>query len=72
MSALSNMNANSNQTANQLLYSRRDAARLLGGISDRTIDNYIRSGHLKPTRIVNRVFIHQDELTRIAKQGAGQ
>ena len=70
--SISNMNANSNQTANQLLYSRRDAARILGGVSDTTIDNYIKSGHLKATRVVGRVFIHQDELARIAEQGAGQ
>jgi predicted site-specific integrase-resolvase len=70
--SISNMNANSNQTANQLLYSRRDAAKILGGVSDTTIDSWIRSGHLKPTRVVGRVFIHQEELARIAKQGAGQ
>jgi predicted site-specific integrase-resolvase len=69
MSTLSN-NVNSNQTANQLLYSRRDAAKILGGVSDTTIDSYIRSGHLKATRVVGRVFIHRDELARIAKQGA--
>lgn len=62
---LHNMSANSIQ----LLYSRRDAAKILGGISDRSIDNYSKSGDLKPTRVGGRVMYHLDELTRFAKQG---
>jgi hypothetical protein len=64
----SRTNANSNQTADQLLFSRRDAARILGGISDRTVDNHTRAGHLKPTIIGGRVLYHRDELNRFAKQ----
>lgn len=68
----SNANANSNQTADQLLFSRRDAARILGGISDRTVDNHTRAGHLKPTVVGSRVMYHRDELERFAKQGTSK
>jgi hypothetical protein len=63
------MNANSNQTPNQLRYSRRDAAKILGGISDRSVDNYTRSGDLRPTKVGGRVMYHKDELNRFAAQG---
>ena len=67
--ASQNMQANSNQSANQLLYSRRAAARILGGISDRSVDNYAKSGDLTPTKVGGRVMYHRDELNRFAKQG---
>ncbi len=67
--ASQNMQANSNQSANQLLYSRRATARILGGISDRSVDNYTKSGDLKPTKVGGRVMYHRDELNRFAKQG---
>lgn len=63
------MNANSNQTPNQLLYSRRAAAKILGGISDRSVDNYTKAGDLRPTKVGGRVMYHRDELNRFAKQG---
>lgn len=65
-----NANANSNQSANQLLFSRRDAAKILGGISDRTVDNHTRRGNLKPTRVGGRVLYHRDELNRFALAGS--
>ena len=68
----SNSNVSLNQSANQLLYSRRDAARLLGGISDRTVDNHTRAGHLNPTVVGSRVMYHRDELERFAKHGTSK
>ena len=62
-------NVNINQSANQLLFSRRDAARILGGLSDRTVDNHTRDGSLKATKVGSRVLYHKDELARFAKQG---
>jgi len=64
-----NMHANSNQTPNQLLYSRRAAAKILGGISARSVDNHTKSGALKPTKVGGRVMYHKDELTRFAAHG---
>jgi hypothetical protein len=64
------MNVNSNQTPNQLLYSRRDAAKILGGISARSVDTYTKSGDLHSTRVGGRVMYHKDELTRFAKHGS--
>jgi len=63
------MNANSNQTPNQLLYSRRAAAKILGGISDRSVDNHAKAGDLRPTKVGGRVMYHRDELNRFAKRG---
>jgi hypothetical protein len=63
-------NSNLNQAPDQLLYSRRDAARVLGGISPRTVDNHTRAGLLKATRIGGRKMYHVDELNRYAREGS--
>jgi hypothetical protein len=62
-------NVNNNQSANQLLFSRRDSARILGGISARTVDLHAQNGSLTPTKVGGRIFFHKDELARFAKQG---
>jgi hypothetical protein len=64
-----NMKSNSNQSSDQLLYSRRDAARILGGICTDSVDNYIRRGDLRAVQVGGRVFIHRDELNRVARNG---
>jgi Helix-turn-helix domain len=62
-------NVSLNQNANQLLFSRRDSARILGGLSVRTVDSHTRSGSLKPTKVGGRIFFHKSELQRFARQG---
>jgi Helix-turn-helix domain len=62
-------NVSLNVRANQLLFSRRDSARILGGISPRTVDLHARSGALKATHVGGRIFFHKSELARFAKQG---
>lgn len=64
-----NMKANSNASADQLLFSRRDAARILGGISARTVDKLVRRGDLQSTKVGDRPMFHRDELNRIARNG---
>ena len=64
-----NMKINSNQSSDQLLYSRRDAARILGGISARTVDKLVRRGDLQSTKVGDRPMFHRDELNRVARHG---
>jgi hypothetical protein len=51
-----------------LLYSRKDAVRLLGGISIRTLDSLIAMKELPARRIGGRVFIHYADLERFARR----
>ncbi len=49
--------------------STKEAAELLG-VSEKTIYNFIKSGHLKPNRIggvkkAGRTFIHIDQIKRL-------
>jgi hypothetical protein len=52
-------------TAPRLLYSRKDAARLLS-ISTRSLDYLIVKGTLNTRRIGSRVLIEHEELIRLA------
>ncbi len=53
----------------QMLYSVRDAARELGGISVWTLRKHISQGTVRPTRLGRRVFLSAEELTRIQREG---
>ena len=50
----------------QLLYSRRDAARMLGNLSVRQLDYLIELRRLVPTYIGRRPFLHIEQLRRFA------
>jgi len=51
-----------------LLYSRRDAARLLG-ISLRSVDYLIASGKLKSRKIGSRILVPASQIARLAETG---
>jgi hypothetical protein len=63
------MRANSNTSRDQLLYSRRDAARVLGGIHPRTIDRLAADGQLHPVNVGKRPMFHREDLAAFAKSG---
>jgi len=52
----------------ELLFSRRAAARKLGGLSVRTVDNLVACGELHPRRVGRRVFFEGRELERFARR----
>jgi excisionase family DNA binding protein len=52
----------------QLLYSRRDAARVLS-LSVRSIDKLISKGQLSTVQVGTRRLLPRSELERIASQG---
>jgi len=51
------------------LHSYARSAEFLGGISDRSVKNYVREKKLRPVKIGGRVFIRQSELERFIKAG---
>lgn len=54
-----------NQKVEKLLYSRREAAQLLG-VCILTIDHLVQRGELHPRRIGSRVMFSRTELERYA------
>src|SRR4029077_8947461 len=66
-----NMNGadvNNNQTGDQLLLSREEAARRLS-LSPQTLDKRIKSGAVPVVRIGDRPMIHVDTVREIARKG---
>lgn len=53
-------------TIDRLLYSRREAARLLS-ISERSLTHLISNKRVSVTRVGRRTLIHRDELLRFAR-----
>jgi excisionase family DNA binding protein len=65
-----NMKANSNTHRDQLLFSRRDAAQVLGGIHPRTVDRLAADGQLHPVTVgKRRVMFHREDLAEFARSG---
>lgn len=59
-----------NQTSSEpQLFSVKDAARVLGGISIWTLHKHIAYGNVKVTRIGRRVFLTAGEVERIRRDG---
>jgi len=57
------------QSGEQHLYSKEEAAKRLGNISMATIDKHIRRGNLRVTKIGRRPFLSHTELNRISREG---
>ncbi|WP_213805734.1 helix-turn-helix domain-containing protein [Granulicella sp. dw_53] len=53
-------------SSEQILFNVKDAGRMLGGLSPRSIRYLIANNVLKVRRLGARVFIHKDELVRFA------
>ena len=51
------------------LYDLQDAAKMLGGISVWTLRKHLELGNLRVTRIGRRVFLSDEEVQRISRQG---
>lgn len=51
----------------RLLYTREEAAQLLGGIHVRTLYELIHTGQIKVKRIGRRVFIPKQEIERFSR-----
>lgn len=54
-------------TAETILLSRREAARLLS-VTTRLIDRLARDGEIRPTRLGRRVLVARTELERYVRQ----
>lgn len=54
------------------LYSIRDAATFLGGVSERTVTAWYSQGRLKPTKLGRRVFLRKSELERFIAAGSAE
>jgi CTP:molybdopterin cytidylyltransferase MocA len=65
---LNGTSANLNQSANQLLLSRSDAARALS-MSTQALDIRIKNGSVPVVRIGDRPMIHVDTIRKIATEG---
>lgn len=64
---------NSSADSQQLLYSREQAARLLGGVSISTITRLEQEGRLTPVRLSNsktgQVFYRSEDVIALTKTG---
>ncbi len=52
-----------------LLLSKRQAAKLLGVSRGRTLDELIRTGHLRPVVVLGRLKLPREEVERLAREG---
>jgi len=59
---------NAASTLEPILVGRREATRILGGISLRSLDHAVASGLLKPRRLGRRVMFTVTELQRFASR----
>jgi len=53
----------------QQLYSLEQASQALGGCSQWLLRKHIYAGRIKVTRIGTRVFIPDEEISRLAREG---
>jgi hypothetical protein len=51
------------------LFSVEEAGRLLGGISPWTLRKHISRGNVRVTRLGRRVFLDEEEMSRIVREG---
>lgn len=59
------------ETPPRLLYSRPEAAKMLG-ISLRTLDAFLAGGAIRPTRLAGRVMLSRSELDRVSAEGVSK
>jgi hypothetical protein len=62
-------NTESLKDVDRQLYSLRDAARVLGGVSVSALREHIRLGHLPVVRIGRRIFFDCGAIEAVAKNG---
>jgi excisionase family DNA binding protein len=53
------------------LYSVKDSAAYLGGLSEYTIHAWLSSGKLRRTKVGSRTMVRQSELERLIAEGDG-
>lgn len=53
----------------KLLYDKKEAGRILGGVSEHTINRDIHRGLIQVRKYGRRVLIPRDEILRIAQEG---
>jgi len=58
--------------SDQLLYSRDDAARLLGRITPRRLDQFTKSGELRYIRVGGRIMFDPADLRRFIDERRSQ
>ena len=56
------------ETDGNLLYSRNEAAQLLR-LSERSVDDMIKSGRLESVKFGRRIFVPADKLRELASKG---
>lgn len=54
------------------LYSIPEAAVVLGGVSEKTVEAWYLKGRLKRTKLGRRVFLRESELKRFISEGSAE